>query len=235
MDPKLNTLMLTVSYQDIQGTYSFWANDSHERYLANLNTQPADWYYRTHTVTYKINAQGYRTAEFNTFDWTQAIVLFGDELAWGQGLDEADTIARALSIHTERPVINLSQPAASPEWVWAQHVEVKQQYEPWATVTLWPSSLRATSWAHALPEHQGHWTHHEQPERERRTRSQRASRAAQQLWNRQVNLTLDSKEAWLLNAQPIDTNINTLDRSRDGSIPGKNAAQLIAQMIAHKL
>lgn len=229
--------MLTVSYQPTQGTYSFWANDSHERFLANLNTQPANWYYRTHTVTYKLNSQGYRTAEFGTYDWTQAIVLFGDELAWGQGLDEVDTIARSLSIHTERPVINLSQPAASAEWVWAQHVQVKQQYEPWATVTLWPNSLRATSWAHAIPEHQGHWTPVEQlpAERERRTRSQRASQAAQQLWTRQVNLTLDPKESWLLNATAIDPNINTLDRSRDGSIPGKYAAQLIAQMIAHKL
>lgn len=227
--------MLKVSYQNCRGTYSFWANDTHDRYLIQLSTADANWYYRKHTVTYKINSSGYRTQEFDQVKWADSIVLFGDEMAWGQGLDEADTIAQALSIHMERPVINLSQPAASPEWVWAQHVELKALYEPWATVTIWPHSLRATDWSHATAHHMGHWTENLPPEHERRIRSQRAAKAAQQLWHRQVNLTLDVKDSNTMQARAIDQQIVNLDRSRDGSIPGRQAHALIAQMIARMI
>lgn len=220
--------MLTVSHTPTPGTHSFWGHDSHARYLEYVNTSPANWYYRKHTVEYKINSQNYRAPEFSTVDWAESIVLLGDELAWGQGITELDALHTKLSIHTERRVINLSQPGASAEWIWAQALDLPPHY---LTIILWPDPTRWTDWSHSVPQHQGHWTHNPTPYSERITRSQFVAKSTQQLYPKAINWTLAAKWSWLYNAQSIEQ-LNTLDRSRCGSIPGRQALDLLARELA---
>jgi hypothetical protein len=227
--------MLQTSHQNLQGVYSFWAQDSHERYLANLAEQPPDWWYRTHTVTYRVNSEGYRAPEFAGQAWGDTVVLLGDELAWGVGLDEADTLARKLSIHLERPVINLSQPGAGSEWIWAQCLDLVA-VKPWALVVFWPDPLRWCSWAHTLPQHHGHWTENPPPDQERRTRSWRSQRAVSQMpWNRYASWTITRKWAHFYSAEHPQDSLVDLDRSRCGSIPGRASIDLISRAAARTI
>lgn len=82
--------------------------DTFERYHHNLKSQPEHWYYRTHSVQYTWNSNGYRCAEWADITWSQSRVVMGCSHAMGTGLDDRDTV----SSHFEHGV-NLAQPGVS--------------------------------------------------------------------------------------------------------------------------
>ena len=91
------------------------ADDSSEVYYSNLKTQPKNWYYRTNTVTYKHNSNGYRCPEWNDVDWPNSWVVIGCSFVEGFGLDESDTISTRLSELLNEPVINLGVGGSGPD------------------------------------------------------------------------------------------------------------------------
>jgi hypothetical protein len=79
----------------------------------NLRQQAKDWYYRDHKIEYNINSCGYRTKEFNEIDWENSIVIFGDSIVFGIGVDEQDMLSAVIERLTGIPVINLGAPGSS--------------------------------------------------------------------------------------------------------------------------
>lgn len=85
-----------------------WAeSDSESLYKENLKTQSEDWYYRTHSITYKRNSNKYRCAEWNDITWSNSWIVLGCSSVEGIGLDESDVLSTRLSELLDSPVINL--------------------------------------------------------------------------------------------------------------------------------
>ena len=195
-------------------------------------TAPSDWYYRTNLVTYSINTEGYRTREFDEIAWQHSIVLFGDEMAFGQGLTDTDTIAHHLSTLTSQPVVNLAQPGSSAEWNLHTALDVLETYgQPSAAVFIWPNAGRWISYEHALPQHQGPWTPQQWPLRDQIERSRRAAGLARSLFNRHRHFTLQTDHAELYNAQQLDAKLLQMQPSRCGTSPGRSVTIQIANEI----
>lgn len=89
-------------------TLNFSGYDSKKLFKQNLQTQPKNWYYRTHPVKYTSNSLGYRTKEFDDIDWKESIVMFGCSLVFGTGVTDEHTIPHFLEKLSGRPVINMS-------------------------------------------------------------------------------------------------------------------------------
>lgn len=96
------------------GETNNWAmGDEEEQFNRNLVNAPADWKYRTKSITYDINSNGYRTYEWQDIDWKNSVVIFGDSCTYGIGLDQDETISYLLQKKINKPVINLGYPSAS--------------------------------------------------------------------------------------------------------------------------
>ena len=48
-------------------------SDTASKYQRNLESQPADWLWRTKPVHYNLNSQKYRAPEWDTVDWNNSI------------------------------------------------------------------------------------------------------------------------------------------------------------------
>jgi len=134
---------LKINRPDGEGDLKFFPADDESRFLENLKTQPEDWHYRTKDVTYKLNSNGYRTQEFKSVKWSDAIVLFGCSCTFGIGVDEDETISHYLSEITGRPVINMGWPGGSNmSMLMNSSVLLKKYPTPYAVVFLWSTTDR---------------------------------------------------------------------------------------------
>lgn len=132
--------------------------DTEERFLENLKSQPQDWYYRTHEVTYKNNSQGYRTQEFNKIDWTESIVIFGCSNAYGVGLSEEDTVSSRLAAIVDRPVVNLGSGGSSMTFALHNSIMLNEKYPaPFAVVYIWPDYTRVLEYDRSSIRNYGSW------------------------------------------------------------------------------
>lgn len=137
---------------------SFSGTDSEKLFKENLLTQPNDWFYRTNSIEYKLNKQGYRTVEFDTVDWANSIVIFGCSNVFGTGVRECDTLSSQLSKLTNIPVINMGIGASSMEYSLYNSIILKEHKPlPRAVVQIWSSLYRTTYYNRKNVVHHGTW------------------------------------------------------------------------------
>jgi hypothetical protein len=121
----------------------FSGTDTPELFAYNLKVQPEDWYYRHAPVRYTLNRQGYRTAEFNTIDWGNSIVIFGCSNVFGVGVDDKYTLATQLSELVNKPVINMGVGGGSITFSLHNAIILRDHYPtPLAVINLWTDYSR---------------------------------------------------------------------------------------------
>lgn len=84
------TTDLLLPYKHTSG--SWLSTDSQALYTHNLQRQPADWYYRTNSVEYTWNSNGYRAPEWSDIVWSDTRLLMGCSFALGLGVRAEDMI-----------------------------------------------------------------------------------------------------------------------------------------------
>ena len=132
--------LLTVNTRPA-GSYLFF--DSEPLFEKNLREQPESWRWRSRSVTYTINSQGYRCGEFKDLDWSNSILAFGCSNTFGIGVDDSDTWPNRLAGFIKRPVINLAQGGQGWGFNWVNSVRVIEAgIKPLAVVYHWPTVER---------------------------------------------------------------------------------------------
>ena len=141
------------------GTYSFMGMDSESLLNDNLKNMPSDWRWRNEKVTYTLNSQGFRCAEFETIDWNNSILVIGDSTGFGTGVDDSQTCAKHLADLTKQSVINLSQNGASAMYLWANtSILVENNISPKCVIYIWPNSSRVVEFRNDNTiHHRGVW------------------------------------------------------------------------------
>jgi len=228
--------------QDTYLTPSWSGSDKKETFEKNLKTQPLDWYYRTHEVTYKNNSQGYRTDEFNKINWTESIVIFGCSNAYGVGLSDEDTVGSRLSGMTGRPVVNLGAGASSMTFALHNSIILDYGYPtPFAVVYIWPNYTRVVEYNRSSITNHGSWNmepnsimdawnkniHHA------KVNAIFIQKTATLLWqnkSRYFEGSFSEENEWL-----GCKNFKTIDKARDLMHPGIESAKLAAKVIAKGL
>ena len=138
---------------------SFSGTDSESCFEKNLKTQPEDWYYRCNPVNYTFNSEGYRTFEFDTIDWANAVVIIGGSDVVGVGLDSPHTISSQLEKLINRPVINLGISSSSIQCATYNATILASGYPcPYAVIQLWSIPERTMLFAETQVAHIGCWT-----------------------------------------------------------------------------
>ena len=142
-----------------KGLYNYWGGDTKELFLENLKTQPDDWYYRSHPITYAINTQGYRLEqELADIDWANSTVIFGCSNVFGDGIKNKHTISSQLQALLKEPVVNLGVGGASAELIRHNLTLLLEFYpQPKRIVILWPDRTRTVSYEHNYPSIHGSW------------------------------------------------------------------------------
>lgn len=142
-----------------KGQHAFMGGDTEQLFKHNLQTQPTDWYYRTHAITYTLNQDGYRIdQELNEIDWAMSTVIFGCSNVFGDGIEEQYTISRQLETLISEPVINLGIGGASAELI-RHNITLLLEYlpKPRRVIILWPDRTRCVSYEHGNPSAHGSW------------------------------------------------------------------------------
>jgi len=144
---------------DNKQSIHFSGPDSPERLEENLKLASADWKYRTKTIEYHINANGYRAPEWDTIDWKNSIVILGCSCTFGVGQAEDETISYYLEQLTGRPVVNLGYSAASNQLLLDNAGAIINQFEiPYAVVANWTTTDRMRFFTKYVALDLGPWT-----------------------------------------------------------------------------
>jgi hypothetical protein len=91
--------------------------DTKESFDKHIKTQPASWYYRTNTISYKYNSNNYRCPEWDNIVWEESWIIMGCSFVEGIGLIESDSLPCQLSKLISEPVINLGVSGSSTDVV----------------------------------------------------------------------------------------------------------------------
>ena len=222
--------------------------DTKELYLANLKTQPDDWYYRTHPITYTLNEQGYRLEqELNQIDWPNSTVLFGCSNVFGDGIANKHTISSQLQALLKEPVVNLGIGGASAELIRHNLTLLLEYYpRPKRIVILWPDRTRTVSYEHNYPAVHGSWNIEQNTLADLWNQGHNADN---QFWFTRMSVKHECKDI-----EYIDACVNADDAvlvqtesifelrrrsdhmgARDLKHPSPGACSLIAQWIYHKI
>jgi len=219
----------------------FSSTDSKRCFEKNLKTQPDDWYYRHNPVTYTLNSNGYRTAEFSTVDWEDSVVVFGCSNAFGTGITDEHTISSQLSMLINRPVINLGVAGSSIQHATYNSTILSAYPCPYAVIQLWTSPERTIlfdgnmascigPWDHKL-NYYNEWLRNNNPS----VSALIHRKISQQLWTdrtRYLEGTLFNATAELFKNCPL---FNATDFARDQMHPGRHTTKYIAQHFAEQL
>lgn len=91
-----------------QGLVADWDSaDNQATFEKNCKTQPEDWYYRSHRVSYQFNSNNYRCPEWTNIKWQDSWIMLGCSLVEGVGLALDDCLPSQLAQVIKEPVINL--------------------------------------------------------------------------------------------------------------------------------
>ena len=139
-------------------TLEFYGTDTQQLYESNLTSQPSDWHYRSKPISYKFNSNGYRALEWDQYDWSSSIVLFGCSRVFGVGVAGDETIDYYLNRLTGRPVITLGV-ASSRCWVSYHNSQLLYLHwpRPYAVVQLWTETTRLVDYRMKRIAHLGAW------------------------------------------------------------------------------
>lgn len=137
-------------YQDFIGfpqnniTTEFASGDDKERFNKNLKTQPDDWYYRTHQITYTYNSLGHRCKNIEDIDLDNYILFTGCSHTEGVGLELEKTYPYRVAEILGCDYYNLAVGASGIDVMthnlimWYKRVP----HKPKALVILWPHHIR---------------------------------------------------------------------------------------------
>ena len=146
-----------------KGIQRFHGTDTQSAFINNIKTQGPNWQWRTRSITYHNNSQGYRCAEFDSIDWSSSILLFGCSVAYGVGIDYERTVGQGLSRLMNMPVINLARGGTSYTFNWINSVQLASAgVKPRAVVYIWPDSYRSSRFQSQDPlrvAHHGSWNY----------------------------------------------------------------------------
>jgi hypothetical protein len=221
----------------------FWhGQDTEEKYIENLKTQPQDWYYRKKKVIYNTNSDGYRTREFGDIDWGNSVVIFGCSYVFGVGHAEDDTISSQLEEILKIPVINMGVGGTSPTHAVHNASILSRGYPtPKGIINLWSSPFRCPYYTKDASINCGPWN----------TKDEISVSWNKTIIHPIVNLkfnSLISKEMWShktayyeLTQFPITREVlncdfvGPVDVGRDLTHFGRLTNQLVAEKIAENL
>lgn len=124
-----------------------FVEEKYQRYLPHfLSQQEHDQYHTTYTkldVYYELNTDGYRTQEWDQFDWSESIAIFGCSHVFGEGVAEQSSLPWRLQCLTGRRVINLGVPGTGPQFSWHNSLIMNRVYPtPYAVIQLWSNYNR---------------------------------------------------------------------------------------------
>ena len=228
------------------GSCSFYDKDTKERYVKNLK----DWKYRQKIVTYKLNSDYYRTAEFDKIPWNDSIVIFGCSNVFGVGAAIDETLSAQLTKMTGIPTINMGVPGSSPQFSLYNSAILRQVYpKPRAVVFAWTSASRCTLFRYQphtkkefYIENCGSWTDDSSDLGRSWSRYdsnihghlQMTRITAQQMWSdtKYVDFTLFQANMKYI---PDCIAFKIVDHARDCSHPGEETNHIIAKHLATQL
>lgn len=217
--------------------------DSDDLFNENLKTQPRDWYYRTASINYTLNHNGYRTMEFDVIDWEDSVVMFGCSQLFGVGLDDADTLTSQLSSLIKKPVINLGVIGSSMMFSFHNSLILKNICaKPLAVINMWTNHDRGVFYSEPL-QHCGAWSYYSSAyarewmgdHNNTRTHAYFISTASKHLWSNTNYYEFSLFEDTVNAVGCDDLNIDAKDYARDLVHEGRNTFKEVAIRIATKL
>ena len=128
----------------INGYTKLWEDDiSQKDYERNKKELGPDWYYYDKKITFKYNSNGFRAPEFDTIDWANSVVIFGDSYTAGDGNAIEDIATTLLQDILKMPVINLGASGTGIDYSCWNSLLLHESYpRPRAIVQLWSSIHR---------------------------------------------------------------------------------------------
>ena len=128
-------------------SYLYEPSDTEQLYKANLERQPADWYYRHNPVTYTWNSNGYRAPEWSEVDWPCTWIVIGCSLVVGIGVAEHHTLSSQLSVLLGKPCVNLGMGGSSADVIMYNTLRlIDAGIKPAGVVIVAPQLARMTYW-----------------------------------------------------------------------------------------
>ena len=121
-----------------------WEDDKAEKhYRKSRKKLGPDWYYYDKKITFEYNSNGFRAPEFDTIDWANSVVVFGDSFTAGDGNAIEDIATTLLQDMLEMPVINLGSSGTGIDLACWNSLLLHETYpRPKAVVQLWSSIHR---------------------------------------------------------------------------------------------
>jgi hypothetical protein len=121
-----------------------WEDDKAEKhYRKSRKKLGPDWYYYDKKITFEYNSNGFRAPEFDTIDWANSVVVFGDSFTAGDGNAIEDIATTLLQDMLEMPVINLGSSGTGIDLACWNSLLLHETYpRPRAVVQLWSSIHR---------------------------------------------------------------------------------------------
>lgn len=219
----------------------FSSYDSLKLFNNNLKTQPADWHYRTKEITYQCNSNGYRAKEWNTIDWTNAVVIFGCSCTVGVGLAEDETIAHYLEQIVKKPVVNMGVSASSMQFSFINSTLLSKNFPtPYAVVQLWTNIDRYTVFKGQVIDHIGPWDDNAfynetiMNPYQSMVNASYTSTASRELWKNRCRYY--SASFFEPTAHYTESDWVYIDnKARDLVHPGKESAKQMAELIANNI
>ena len=90
------------------GKTQIWEDEgSRKEFKKNKKKLGPDWYYYYKEISFEFNSNGFRAPEFDTIDWANSVVVFGDSFVSGDGNPIEDLATSLLQDMLKMPVINL--------------------------------------------------------------------------------------------------------------------------------
>jgi hypothetical protein len=122
----------------------FFGTDTKTLFHQNNLLQPNDWHYRSQTITYNFNKQGFRSyLDYDNIDWANTVVLLGCSNIMGVGLSFNETLDYHIQSQTGYNVVNLGVAGSSIDVSIYNSAVVKNiTKHVKAVIVGWPSAER---------------------------------------------------------------------------------------------
>ncbi len=123
----------------------FCSTDSPELFYYNLQHQPPNWLYRSQSVYYAWNSNGYRAPEWSHVNWSKSNIIFGCSHALGVGVAYAHTISGLIP-----DAICLAQPGISITNIQYNTLRmIDHGIRPRSVQIIIPELTRSVYWAYS--------------------------------------------------------------------------------------
>jgi len=147
---------------DCNITLPFVGGDSKRQFIENSATQPPDWYYHTHDISYEYNSFGHRSKNINQIDLDNYVLFTGCSHTTGIGLKLEHTYPYLISQKMQCSYYNLSVPATGIDvlehnlLIWISTIKKK----PRAVFIQWPDHSRFITYneRYSVGSERGSWS-----------------------------------------------------------------------------